>query len=42
MDLDNQVLVLQAFETELIARSFLVTLGGLRKRLVNRILERIK
>ena len=42
MDLDDQVLVLQAFETESTARSFLVTSGELQKRLVNRILERIK
>ena len=42
MDLDDQVLVLQAFDTESTARSFLVTLGELQKRLVNRILKRIK
>ena len=42
MDLDDQVLILQAFEAETTARSFLVTTGELRKRLINKILATMK
>ena len=42
MDLDDQVLILEAFETELTARTFLITLGALRKRLIDRTLAKMK
>jgi len=42
MDLDDQVLILEDFETELTARTFLITLGALRKRLIDRTLAKMK
>jgi len=36
------VLILEAFKTELMARTFLIILGALRKRLINRTLAKIK
>ena len=42
MDLNNQVLILKAFKAESMARTFLITLGALRKRLINKTLAKIK
>ena len=42
MDLNNQVLILKAFKIELIVRTFLITLGALQKRLIDRTLAKIK
>jgi len=42
MDLDDQVLILEAFKTESTARTFLITSGALRKRLIDRTLAKIK
>jgi len=36
------VLILEAFEMELIVRTFLIILGALRKRLIDRTLAKIK
>src|SRR5439155_12904084 len=42
MDIDDQVIILQAFEAESTARMFLVTSGEIRKRLVHKILLKRK
>ena len=42
MELNNQVLILQAFKMELTVRSFLVILGAIQVKLVNKILVKIK
>jgi len=42
MDLNNQVLILEAFKTESTARTFLIILGALQKRLIDRTLAKIK
>ena len=42
MDLNNQVLILQAFKVETTVKSFLVTTKELQKRLINKILTTIK
>lgn len=42
MELNNQVLILQAFETESTVRSFLVTSGAIQVKLINKVLARIK
>ena len=42
MDLNNQVFILEAFKTELMARTFLIILGVLQKRLIDKTLAKIK
>ena len=42
MDLNNQVLILQAFKAETTVKSFLITTKELQKRLINKILAIIK
>ena len=42
IDLNNQVLILEAFKTELTVKTFLIILGALQKRLINKTLAKIK
>ena len=42
MDLSDQVLILKAFKTESIAKTFLITSGALQKKLINKTLAKIK